>query len=225
MIEAEWQAIVRPKVEWKDQPKKTYIVMKDTHLVNVLTGENIRAYTAGNLLDFVQYCTYNGKVYYRTDYSRDNKVDNGIPANDVVEYVPEPEEKLKWEALPKPVTMVTLRDAKLLNIPTGEIIKSYEPGYVIEDFVDQAVFDGSTYLRTGYYRNKKMDKGIDLYQLTEYVAPSDAPEEPAPELPEGDVERPEGAKPIDGDAYPSWFVNFINSVIEFVKSLINKKGE
>lgn len=225
MIEAEWQALNKPKIEWKDQEKKTYIVVNNTNLVNVANGEPVRVFTAGNLLDFVQYCTYKDKVYYRTEYSRDNKINNGIPASDVIEYVPE-KEKLVWEKLPEPLTKVTLRDAKLIDVKTGETIEVYQPGTVIEDIVDRADYNDVVFVRTKETKEKNKDYGIDSYHLTAYVAPSDEPEEPAPELPEGDLERPEDAPPIDGDTeYPNWFISFLNAVLRFIEKLIGKKGD
>lgn len=223
MVQTELNAIKaakNPPVVWANQEKKTYVVVTNTNLKNVKTGENVRTFTVGNMLDFVQHCTYNGKAYYRTEWSRDNNIDNGIPVLDVAEVEPETE-KVVWDKLDKALTMVALRDCKLVDVKTGETKKTYALGEVITDLVDSTVIGGVTYLRPLTYREQKHSYGIDLDQLTEYDAPKDA--KPEETVPDGDME-PLYDTPIDGDTYPNWFVSFVAAIIDFIKGLFTKKG-
>lgn len=224
MVQTELNALKTPEIpkpEWIDQPKKSYMVMNDTNLVNVITGENVRAFTAGNCLDFVQYCVYNGNAYYRTEWSRDNKIDNGIPVSAVAEVVPD-EEKIAWEQWDGDHEMITLRDCNVLDLKDGTIIKALTLGEIVKDLVEFTVHGGGTYLRTKQYKDKKKDYGIELSQLTTIDAPADVPEGPL-DQPSGDIERPN--EPIQGDpVYPNWFVQFLSAIIEFIKGLLGQKG-
>lgn len=172
-------------------------------------------------MEFVQYCTYNGKVYYRTDYSKSTNVNNGVPAADLSLSSPE-EEKIKWTTLPNaPYKMVALRDCKLVDVKTKDIIKEFELGEVIDNIVDYADVSDGTYYRTQYSKDQKKSYGIDEHQLAMYEDPKEEPEAPEDE-PIGDVDRPEDAAPIDGDKAPNWFVNFIMAIVEAITSFFKK---
>lgn len=205
-----------PPIQWIDQEKKSYIVVNDTNLYDVKTGNKIRVFSAGVGLDFVQHCTYNSKAYYRTQWSKDNNADNGIPVLDVTEVIPE-NAKVVWEKLSEELKVVALRDCHLVDLHTGEIIKKYDLGEVIDEVCDTTFYNGTFYYRTKTERKAKQDYGFEVYQIEEY-------QEPTPVTPEdenkGDLERPD--EPVIGDTAPTWFVKFITAIAEFIKSFFSK---
>lgn len=226
MIESELKVLKdakNPPVVWINQDKKSYICIVDTNLVNIKTGEKVRAFASGVGLDFVQHCTYNGKAYYRTQYSKDNNIDNGIPVLDVVE-VEIPEEKIVWDSLHESLSLVALRDCHKINLKTGEIIESYELGSEVTDLVDDVFWNGSRYFRTKADRDAKKDYGIEAYQLEEKADPpiTDIDKIPDEKL-EQVIGKPSNEPPIAGDENaPNWFIQFITAIADFVKQFFGK---
>lgn len=227
MVETELKALKdakNPPVVWINQEKKSYIAIVDTALINVKTGEKVRTYAAGVGLDFVQHCTYGGKAYYRTEWSKDHNIDNGIPVLDMAE-VEIPKEKIEWANLPIARTMIALRDCHKIDMETGEIVKEYTLGEEISELVEDTYWNGAQYYRTKEDRDAGKDYGIEGYQLEE-----------KPEAPITDVDKipdktlNEELEPVDTeeiageDAAPNWFVKFIIAVADFIKNFF-KKGE
>ncbi len=222
MIQKELDILTKPPISWIDQPSKSYTTITQTNLVNLETGQPIRSYMAGVYMDFVQHCTYNGRAYYRTQYSKDKNVNNGVPITDVTEVIPE-NEKVKWTPIKGgPKKMVALRDCVLLDVKTKAIKKTFNPGDIIENLVDEATVGLEHYYRTQYSKDQKKSYGIEVYQLAEYEPPKDEPKE---DLPTEDLIPPIDAGVIDGDVekIPNWFKMFVEAIINFVKSLFKKE--
>lgn len=228
MIETEVKAIKNsrlPKVVWKDMDKNSYIVLNDTNLIDVKTGNKIRAFSIGVGLDLVQYCDYEGKRYLRTQYSKDNKLDNGIPAIDVA-VVEVDKDPIKWSALPETVTMIALRDCHKIDLKTGKIVKEYELGAEVKNLVEDAFWNGAQYYRTAEDKKAKKNYGIEAYQLEKKAEDPITNIDKVPdEKLEQEIGKPEYEPPIEGDEkVPNWFIQFINAVADFIKNFF-KKGE
>lgn len=221
MIESELKVLndaKNPPLQWINQEKKSYICITDTSLINVKTGEKVRTFASGVGLDFVQHCTYNGKAYYRTEYSKDHSVDNGVPVLDVTE-VDIPKEKIIWESLRESLTMVALRDCHKIDLATGEIVEEYELGTEVTDLVEDVYWNGERYFRTKADRDARKDYGIESYQLEEKSDPpiTDINKVPDEKL-EQELDRPSVLPPIEGeDKAPNWFVSFITAIADFIK--------
>lgn len=228
MIETELKAIENariPDVIWVDMPLKSYIVINDTNLIDVKTGSKIRAFATGVGLDFVQYCNYRGKIYYRTQYSKDNKIDNGVPSIDLA-FVEVDKDPIKWNELKEPLTMIALRDCHKINLETGEIVKDYMLGAEVTDLVEDTFWNNAQYFRTAEDKKAKKNYGIEAYQLEEKGEDSITNIDKIPdEKLEQEIGKPEYEPPIAGDdKAPNWFVQFINAIADFIKNFF-KKGE
>lgn len=79
-----------PKPEWKDIDPHTYETAMDTALVNIVTGETIKAYKAGETVEVCQKTKYNDTEFVRTEYSKEHNADNGFRLSDLKEPTPEP---------------------------------------------------------------------------------------------------------------------------------------
>lgn len=228
MIETELKAIKdarAPKIVWFDSKKKSYIVINDTNLIDIKTGNKIRAFAVGVGLDFVQYCKHNGVEYLRTQWSKDHNIDNGVPLLDVAE-VEVDKDPIKWSTLPEPLTMIALRDCHAIDLKTGKIVREYGLGEEVKDLVEDVYWNGARYFRTKADKEAKKNYGIEAYQLEEKADPpiTDINKVPDGKL-EQEIGKPEYEPPIEGDdKAPSWFVQFITAIADFVKSFF-KKGE
>lgn len=81
----------KPKPTWIDVKTVQMVAIVDCHLYDLNTGAVVKTYKKGDRFDFVQYAEWNGKRYYRTQYSKDKNLDRGIPANELEPYtVPAP---------------------------------------------------------------------------------------------------------------------------------------
>lgn len=227
MVESELKALKdakNPSIVWINQEKKSYICIADTNLVNVKTGESVRAFASGVGLDFVQHCTYNGKAYYRTEYSKEHNIDNGVPVLDVVE-VEIPDEKISWDSLYTPLTFITLRDCHKIDLKTGEIIEEYPLGFEVSDLVEDVFWNGSRYFRTKEDRDAGKDYGIEAYQLEEKADPpiTDIDKIPDEKL-EQEIGKPSDEPPIAGDENaPNWFIRFVTAIADFIKQFFGKE--
>lgn len=63
----------KPKIEWKDIPNKPLGLFTKTgaKLVDLDTGKVVQSYSANTKINLAQEATYNGKKYYRTQYSQE----------------------------------------------------------------------------------------------------------------------------------------------------------
>lgn len=214
MVSSELKALQKPVLVWTPTPNKTYNTIVNTALYDIVNGTVVRNYGVGVTIDFVEQTTYNGKTYYRTQYSKDHDVNNGIPASDLAEPVPAGE-RLSWETLPAPIAKVALRDCALIDLKTGEIKQTYEMGTKIEKLIDTTFYNAETYYRPEIIRNQKKSYGIPSYQLGDYVEPEKEhkyPDDVVVEPPE----ESEMAVPTD----PA--LNLIQLIINFIKRLFGK---
>lgn len=217
MISVELRALQKPTLVWADIEQKSYVTIVSTALYDIPTGNVVRNFGAGVGLDFVQSTTYNGRTYYRTAYSRDHKVDNGVPANEVAEVVIEPE-RLSWSVLDQPITKVALRDCKLIDLKTGDIKKEYGLGEEVGPLVDTTEINHEVYYRPESARTQKKSYGIDSYHLGDPIEPETA----LPEIPDDVVvEPPEESAMVDKSS-TNWIQALINMIINLVKSLFGK---
>lgn len=216
MISAELKALQKPELIWAPTPQTSYITLVYTALYDITNGTVIRSFGSDVRLDFVEQTTYNGTTYFRTPYSRDHNVNNGVPASDLAVYTPE-ETRLSWTLLEKPTSKVALRDCKLIDLKTGDIKKEYELGETIEGLVDFTEFEGETYLRSETIKNQKKSWAISLYQLGDVV-------EPAEEVssPDGLIVEPPEDSPMVEPARTNWVVALFTIIINFIKGLLGK---
>lgn len=215
MVRTELSALQKPVLVWAPTPAKTYVTLVNTALYDIVKGTVVRSFSAGVSLDFVEQTTYNGVTYYRTQWSRDNSVDNGVPASDLV--VPEPiEERLKWEVLPEPKDMVALRDCSLLDLKTGEIKQIFELGTAVR-VVDTTMIDGQLYYRPEVTQKQKKSYGISSDQLGETVAPEEEAKYPDDVI----VEPPEDSMVINTSVKDPVLTLF-QTIINFIKRLFGK---
>lgn len=221
MIQTELNALNKPVIEWVDEETKSYVMVTDTALKNVHTGEVVRNFGTGVVLEFCQHCIANNVGYYRTPWSRDNNIDNGIPMQDVAPYEPE-KERISWEALEEPVKKVALRDCKLIDLKTGDIKKEYTLGEIIEDLVDTTMVGGETYYRPKSVKEQKKSYGIESFQLGDYTEEK----EPAPDY--EDITQPIEVEPLptgDNGIYddkPNGFLLILQTIWSFVKGLFTR---
>lgn len=216
MISAELKALQKPVLVWTPTPAKTYNTIVDTALYDIVNGTVVRNFGAGVSLDFVEQTTYKGTTYYRTQWSKDNNVDNGVPASDLA--IPTPTtDRLSWGLLPEPLTKVALRDCALVDLKSGEIKQTYEMGSLVTNLVDKTEQDGETYYRTEVIRNQKKSYGIPSYQLGDYVEPEDNPPYPDDVV----VEPPEESEMTPAST-TNWVMAFISIIINFIKGLFGR---
>lgn len=227
MIETELKALKdakTPPVVWYNQDKKSYIALTDTALVDVKTGEKVRTYAAGVSLDFVQHCTYNGKAYYRTEWSKKHNIDNGVPVLDVIE-AEVPKEKIVWDKLSSPLTLIALRDCHRIDMKTGKIIEEFTLGQEVGPLVEDTYWNGTRYFRLQEDLEAKKNYGIEAYQLQEKADPPITEIEKVPdEKLEQEIGKPADEPPIEGEVNaPNWFVKFIMAIADFIKQFFGKE--
>lgn len=121
-------------------------------------------------------------------------------------------EKLTWAPMEEPRIMLTNDGAKLVNVETGEVVKTYSADVRIE-FDQKTTYNGVLYLRTKYSSSKNINNGFASSDLHEVPAPEPTPE-PEPE-PEPTPEDPT--------------VGILEKIIAFIKHIIDlitkKQGE
>ena len=79
-----------PKPEWEDIDLHKYVTAVDTALTNVVTGEVIKNYKAGEEVEVCQKTKYNDAEWVRTEYSKEKSIDNGFKLADLKEPEPGP---------------------------------------------------------------------------------------------------------------------------------------
>lgn len=221
MVKVELDKLSAPAVTWVPIEKKTYVTITNTALYDVVTGNVVRNYGTDVTMEFVEQASVNGMLYYRTEYSKTNNVNNGVPANDVVEFTVQ-ENNLKWTLLPEKISKVALRDCVLIDLKTGEVKKTFTLGEQIDNIIDYTEMGGETYYRTEYSRTAKKAYGIASYQLGEVTPAVENPEDF-----EGDTDvdlEPVSPTPDDGSKEDSVnvIIGLLNSVIEMIKNLFKK---
>lgn len=121
--------------------------------------------------------------------------------------------KIQWVPMETPRTMVTKEGARLYDLPSLTVVKSYHAGEEIY-WETKTDFDGVMYLRSDWSTERDLNRGMPFGDLEELPTPEPEPE-PQPEpTPEPDN---------DGDDTPNWFIRFIHALGEFFINLFTKK--
>lgn len=218
MVSYHLKLLSKPAVQWTAITPATYISQVDTKLIDVTTKSVIRNYGYDVSFEFVEKAVVNGAVYYRTAYSKEHNTDYGVPATDVELFIPE-EKKITWKVLKPTRKMVALRDCNLVDLKTGVVQKTFKMGEVIDNLVQETVVNETTYYRTQYSKEKKLDYGIDNYQLADYVESTDQ----KAELDTDDVVID---KPTDPEKMPeetvNWIIAALTAVLEAIKKLFGR---
>lgn len=107
-IERRANEINYPSLVWNGIQTKSIVAnTNNARLVDVLSGTTVKTYANGTKIDnIVEQATYNGVVYYRTEYSRSKGVNNGFVASEFKDYEepkPEPTPEPTPEPEPTPV--------------------------------------------------------------------------------------------------------------------------
>jgi N-acetylmuramoyl-L-alanine amidase CwlA len=89
-------------VSWKDITPETYETAKEANLYNIITGAVVSTYKKGTSVKLVQVAMWNGEEYGRTEWSRDNNLNNGFKMSEMVipSLAPEPEPEKPQEEDP-----------------------------------------------------------------------------------------------------------------------------
>lgn len=120
--------------------------------------------------------------------------------------------KLNWVPMEVPREMVTKDGARLYDLPSLNVVKTYKAGEKIF-WNTKTTYDGVLYLRSDWSTERNLDRGMPFDDLEEIPKPEPQPE-PTPE--------PEPT-PDDGDDTPNWFIRFIKALGEFLVNLFTKK--
>lgn len=121
--------------------------------------------------------------------------------------------KLKWVPMEEPREMVTKDGARLYDLPSLNVVKTYKAGEKIF-WNTKTTYDGVLYLRSDWSTERNLDRGMPFDDLEEIPKPEPQPE-PTPE--------PEPTPDNDGDDTPNWFIRFIKALGEFLVNLFTKK--
>lgn len=116
-------------------------------------------------------------------------------ANDI-NYPPAP--TITWTKMGTPRKMLALAGAKLVEIKTGKVVKTYNEDTEI-DMYDRGVFEGKTYYRSQYSHDKGIENGIISTSITE--VPTKPTPEPATGEPSEPTQEPEPATSEPSDPH------------------------
>lgn len=142
----------------------------------------------GTAVSIAKQTTVGGKKYLISKYAADNAMANGILADQlgvpvVVPPTPKPEWLEKWQDIAD-VTMFTRIDAPLVNLLTGETIKTIPVNTAVE-IASATEWHGQKYLISKYATEKGDATGILLVNLDkDPIKEPETPIEPAPEQPD-----------------------------------------
>lgn len=117
--------------------------------------------------------------------------------------------KLKWVSMEEPREMVTKDGARLYDLPSLNVVKTYKAGEKIF-WNTKTTYDGVLYLRSDWSTERNLDRGMPFDDLKEIPTP-----EPTPE--------PDPTPDNDGDDTPNWFIRFIKALGEFLVNLFTRK--
>ena len=188
-----WQAM--------DAPRRMRAKAGGTTLVEVKTGNGIKAYPAGTEFDLNQKSNWNGKTYLRTPYSSTNNVGNGFDEN-TLEALPtvEVKEESKTEEVAFQITKST--DATL---PVGKekVIRAGVKG--VRTIVWTVTYTNGTETARTVKSDTVTTPAVDeLIAVGSFVQPPTTP--PVIPLPE------------DGESATSW----ITKLVEVIKQILSK---
>lgn len=224
MVQAELNALNKPTIVWVDDTPATYIAINDTALYAIEAGGVVKRYGAGTQFEFVQHCTYNGNAYYRTAYSRDNNINNGIPVADVAVPQPPKPTAVKWEDIDTTKFMAK-EECKLIELKSQSVVKVYPVGEIIE-VTQKATYNGVVYYRTSYSASKNIDNGFPADNLIDYVEPtpepSVTPDVPEPTLPK--VPDPEPSVDYDENMAKSLWATIYEALVKFIRVIMGKES-
>jgi len=196
--EPTWQAM--------DAPRRMRAKAGGTTLVEVKTGNGVKAYPAGTEFDLNQKSDWNGKTYLRTPYSSTNNIGNGFD-QDSLENLPtvEVKEESKTEEVAFQSTKST--DATL---PVGEekVIRAGVKG--VRTIVWTVTYTNGVETSRTVKSDAVTTPAVDeLIAVGSYVAPPTTP--PVIPIPE------------DGESATSWLSKVIKLIVEFLSKFTFKK--
>ena len=117
----------------------------------------------------------------------------------------------------EPRIMLTNDGAKLVNVETGEVVKTYGADIRI-DLDQKATYNGVLYLRTKYSSSKNINNGFASTDLHEVPAPTPTPTpEPTPE-PEPTPTAEPTPEPTPEPKDPT--VGILQKIIDFIQHII-----
>ena len=105
MDKVEKPAPVPATPTWKDVPAEIYVATKDVNLYNIITGAVVSSYKKGTEVSIVQTTEWGGVEYGRTEWSRDNNLNNGFKMSEMAKVqppAPTPEPEPTPEPTPEP---------------------------------------------------------------------------------------------------------------------------
>ena len=196
--EPTWQAM--------EAPRRMRAKAGGTTLIEVKSGNGVKAYPAGTEFDLNQKCDWNGKTYLRTPYSSTNNVGNGFD-QDTLESLPtvEVKEESKTEEVAFQSTKST--DATL---PVGEekVIRAGVKG--VRTIVWTVTYTNGVETARTVKSDAVTTPAVDeLIAVGSYVAPPTTP--PVIPIPE------------DGESATSWLTKVIKLIVEFLSKFTFKK--
>lgn len=146
--------------------------------------------------------------HYITKWSYDNKIANGFSKADLDPYVapaPKPEPEVKVTPM-SPIVRYTLANAKLLDIKTGKVVKTFEVDTPM-DIAGKANYNGKDYQLTKFAVDNNTKQGFLVGDLKDTPTPVTPEPTPTPDpTPEPEPEKPEWEKNLrDIDNTKAWF--------------------
>lgn len=181
----------QPEPEWKKnlvdiEPVKLMVMVEQTPIVELNTGETLKMLGQGTWVDFTKRTVVGGIEYYISSYSATNGMPNGIKKSDVGFPAEPPNEKPEW--LEKwldieDVTMYTRADTDLVNLLDGTTIKTIVRGTPVE-IASATEWHGKKYMITKYSTDNELPQGISLDDLDMKPVVDDNPPQPDPNQPD-----------------------------------------
>lgn len=169
-----------------------------------------------------------------------------------INYPPAP--TITWTKMGTPRPMLALAGAKLVEIKTGKVVKTYNEDTQI-DMYDRGVFNGKTYYRSQYSHDKGIENGIISDSITEVPAKpetpapatgelTDAPQEPEPATSEPSSQTPtdtqnnntnttdkpsqdsqNGSDADSNEVASHGIARLLQIIWDFIKSIFTRKGK
>lgn len=236
-------------ISWARMTTPRVMVAKaGAQLVDIKTGRLVKAYNEDTEINMYDRGTYNGKTYYRSKYSHDNGIENGIINTMVVEKPtpapdpePEPAPKIQWTDLDKKLGLFTNGSAKLIDLDTGEVKQTYTSNTKI-DVVQTTEYNGKTWYRTEYSTTKGFNWAFEASMFVWDEPTQPEPSEPSnPPINSTDDEdsSPNSSSTSDtpsdenknesktddsqdgSGSSRNWVIMVINAIIELIKKFIN----
>lgn len=176
--------------EWKRnlvdiEPVKLMVMVSQTPIVELNTGENLKMLGQGTWIDFTKKTKVGGVEYLISSYSASNGMPNGIKISDVGLPANPPSEKPEWLKNwldIEDVTMYARADTDLVNLLDGTSVKQITRGTEVE-IASATEWHGKKYMITKYSTDNNLPQGISLDDL-DMKPITNEPVPPAPQQPD-----------------------------------------